>query len=299
VRRRTVITAGTTLLLASAFARRQAALADPGEPDRSPPDPFAGVEHSLGGRIGVAALDTRNGARLAHRSDDRFAMCSTFKWLLAAAVLSKVERSGGTLDQPLRFHAKDLLAHSPVTGSHLAGRVAGQLSLEDLCQAVVEVSDNTAANTLLRYVGGPGAITAYARSLGDPSTRLDRVELSLNSNIPGDPRDTTTPAAMIETMRKVLIGDALSAGSREMLLDWLKNCQTGLQRLRAGLPAGWIVGDKTGTGENGAANDLAIIWPPQRAPILIAAYCDAAEASPDALDSAHAAIGRLVAAAFA
>jgi beta-lactamase class A len=298
MQRRTVIAAGATMLIASAFSRRQAALAGPSDPDRSEADPFAAVERSLGGRIGVAALDTRNGARLAHRGGERFAMCSTFKWLLAAAVLSKAERSGGTLDHPLQFRAKDILAHSPVTGTHLAG-LAGQLSIEELCQAVVEVSDNTAANTLLRFLGGPHAITAYARHLGDPSTRLDRVELSLNSNLPGDPRDTTTPAAMIETMRKVLIGDALSDHSRDLLIDWLKNCQTGLQRLRAGLPAGWIVGDKTGTGDNGAANDLAIIWPPQRAPILIAAYCDAAVASPDALDAAHAAIGRLVAAAFA
>jgi len=286
------------MLIASAFSRRQSALAGPSDPDRNGPDPFAAVEHSLGGRIGVAAVDTQNGGHLAHRSGERFAMCSTFKWLLSAAVLSKVERSGGTLDQPLRFRAKDLLTHSPVTGSHLAG-LAGQLSLRDLCQAVVEVSDNTAANTLLRYLGGPHAVTAYARHLGDPSTRLDRIELSLNSNLPGDPRDTTTPVAMIQTMRKVLIGDALSDRSRDLLIDWLKNSQTGLQRLRAGLPAGWIVGDKTGTGDNGAANDLAIIWPPQRAPILIAAYCDAADATPDALDSAHAAIGRLVAAAFA
>jgi len=286
------------MLLASAVSRRQAGLAAPSDPARSEADPFAALEHSLGGRIGVAAVDTQNGGHLAHRSGERFAMCSTFKWLLAAAVLSKVERSGGTLDQPLRFRAKDLLTHSSVTGSHLAG-LAGQLSLRDLCQAVVEVSDNTAANTLLRYLGGPHAVTAYARHLGDPSTRLDRIELSLNSNLPGDPRDTTTPVAMIQTMRKVLIGDALSDGSRDLLIDWLKNCQTGLQRLRAGLPAGWIVGDKTGTGDNGAANDLAIIWPPQRAPILIAAFCDAADASSDALDSAHAAIGRLVAAAFA
>jgi hypothetical protein len=156
------------MLIASAFSRRQTALAGPSDPDRNGPDPFAAVEHSLGGRIGVA----------------------------------------------------------------------GQLSLKELCQAVVEVSDYTAANTLLRYLGGPRAITAYARHLGDPSARLDRVELSLNSNLPGDPRDTTTPAAMIETMRKVLIGDALSGRSRDLLIDWLKNCQTGLQRLRAGLPAG-------------------------------------------------------------
>jgi beta-lactamase class A len=289
VQRRTFIIAGTALVLGGANPPRGAAYA-------ADVDPFADIEAALGGRIGVAAVDTRNGARLAHRGGERFAMCSTFKWLLAAAVLARVDHDAAHLEQQLSYSQKDLVNYSPVTELHLA---AGSLSIRELCQAAVEVSDNTAANTLLKYLGGPGALTAYARQLGDPITRLDRIETSLNTNLPGDPRDTSTPDAMTATMRKVLVGDALSPTSRGALLDWLKHCQTGLHRLRAGLPRDWVVGDKTGTGDNGAANDLAIIWPPRRPPILMVAYCDAAAAAPAALDAAHARIGRVVAAAFA
>jgi beta-lactamase class A len=253
------------------------------------------MEAELGGRIGVVAIDTRNGARLAHRSDERFAMCSTFKWVLAAAVLAQHDHSGKILGQHLSYGPKDLLAHSPVTQEHVA---EGSLSIAELCKAAVETSDNTAANTLLKFIGGPSALTRYLRTIGDHTTRLDRVELSLNTNLPGDPRDTTAPNAMVATMQTLLIGDALSAASREMLLTWLKNCQTGLQRLRAGLPPMWKTGDKTGTGEHGAVNDNAIIWPPQRPPILIAAYLSDSHASPEALDTAHARIGTLVATVF-
>jgi beta-lactamase class A len=254
------------------------------------------IEAELGGRIGVAVIDTRNGARLAHRGDERFAMCSTFKWMLAAAVLAKHDQSGGILDRHLSYGPKDLLSHSPVTKEHVA---EGSLAIEALCQAAVETSDNTAANALLKFIGGPPALTRYLRQIGDQTTRLDRVELSLNTNMPGDPRDTTTPNAMIATMQRMLVSDELSAASRDMLLKWMKNCQTGLHRLRAGLPPAWTVGDKTGTGDNGAANDNAIIWPPQRPPILVAAYLSESHASPEALDAAHARIGTIVAETFA
>jgi beta-lactamase class A len=222
-------------------------------------------------------------------------MCSTFKWLLAAAVLAKVDKGGMSLDQHLSFARKDLLTHSPVTTLHVA---EGSLSIKALCEAAVEVSDNTAANTLLKFLGGPQSLTRYLRRIGDPTTRLDRFELSLNSNLPGDPRDTTTPDALVATMEKVLVGNALPTGARDVLIDWLQNCQTGLHRIRAGLPRTWTVGDKTGTGDNGAANDIAIIWPPQRSPVLLAAFCDSPRATPDALDAAHARIGSVVAAAF-
>jgi beta-lactamase class A len=267
-----------------------------GERVRSSASPrFAQIEAQIGGRVGVCAIDTGSGARLSHRGDARFAMCSTFKWVLAAAVLAQHDRSGGILEQRLSFGAQDLLAHSPVTEQHLG---EGALSIAALCRAVVETSDNTAANTLLKFIGGPASLTRYLRSIGDHTTRLDRTELSLNSNLPGDPRDTTTPDAMIGTMKTVLLGDALSPASREFLLTWLKNCQTGLQRLRAGLPPTWTAGDKTGTGERGATNDVAIIWPPERQPILIAAYLSDSQASVEALDAAHARIGADVAAAF-
>jgi beta-lactamase class A len=253
------------------------------------------LEGQLGGRIGVAAIDTGSGARLQHRGDERFAMCSTFKWMLAAAVLAQHDHSGGILGQQLSYGAKDLLAHSPVTRRHVA---EGSLPIAELCKAAVETSDNTAANTLLKFIGGPAALTRYLRTIGDVTTRLDRVEPSLNTNLPGDPRDTTTPNAMIATMQTILAGTALSAASRDMLLTWLKNCQTGLQRLRAGLPPTWTAGDKTGSGEHGAANDNAIIWPPRRPPILVAAYLSDSPSSQDTLDAAHARIGAIVATAF-
>jgi beta-lactamase class A len=256
---------------------------------------IAAIEAKLGGRIGVAALDTGSGTRLAHRGDDRFAMCSTFKWILAAAVLMRHEKGGGSLEQRLSYGRRDLLAHSPVTEAHLA---EGSMPIGELCKAAVETSDNTAANTLLKCIGGPAAFTRFLRSIGDRTTRLDRIEPALNSNTPGDPRDTTTPNAMLATLQTVLVGNALSAGSREMLLTWMKNCQTGLRRLRAGLPPTWTAGDKTGTGERGAVNDNAIVWPPQRAPILIAAYLTDSRASSEVLEGAQARIGRLVVAAL-
>ncbi|MDP9012224.1 MAG: class A beta-lactamase [Pseudomonadota bacterium] len=257
---------------------------------------FAEMETLLGGRIGLAAIDTGSGARLVHRGSERFAMCSTFKWLLAAALLAKADRGSVSLDQRLFFGSQDLLAVSPVATAHLA---EGALPLKSLCEAAVEVSDNTAANLLLKFIGGPQSLTRYLRLIGDPTTRLDRFELALNTNFPKDPRDTTTPEAMITTMQRILVGDALSMASRDMLIGWMKNCQTGLHRLRAGLPKTWAVGDKTGTGEHGAVNDNAIGWPPGRQPIVIAAYLSDSGASVDTLNAAHAQIGGIVSAAFA
>jgi len=257
--------------------------------------PIDEIEARLGGRIGVAAVDTGTGARLAHRGDERFAMCSTFKWMLAAAVLARHDHGGGVLEQRLSYGRKDMVAHSPVTEVHLA---EGSMPIVELCRAIVETSDNTAANTLLRFIGGPSALTHYLRTIGDLTTRLDRMELDLNTNEPGDPRDTSTPNAMIATMQAILVGNALAATSRERLLGWMKNCQTGLQRLRGGLPPNWAVGDKTGTGDHGAVNDIAIAWPPQRPPLLIVSYMSGSPASLQTLEAAHARIGELVAAAL-
>ncbi len=286
-RRTFVLQGGCALAVAVAQARRTAH-ADGGLS-------IADIEAHVGGRIGYAAMDTVTGARLAYRGDDRFAMCSTFKWMLAAAVLARHDRDGGTLEQRLSYVRKDLVAHSPVTEAHLA---EGSMPIGALCEAVVETSDNTAANTLLKFIGGPGEFTRYLRSIGDQTTRLDRIELELNSNQPRDPRDTTTPNAMIATMQTLLVGNALSANSRGKLLTWMKNCQTGLERLRGGLPPGWAAGDKTGTGERGAVNDNAIVWPPGRAPLLIAAYSSGSRASVEALEAVQARIGGWVAAAF-
>ncbi len=173
------------------------------------------------------------------------------------------------------------------------------MPIADLCGATMEISDNTAANLLLSLIGGPPGLTDYLRGLGDSITRLDRTELSLNSNIRGDDRDTTTPDTMIRTMSKILVGDALSPGARSRLVNWMKNCKTGFSRLRAGLPQDWIVGDKTGTGSNGAVNVNAILWPPGRAPIMVAAYLSESTNSAEELNAAHAEVGSIVAAVFA
>ena len=256
---------------------------------------FAQIETRLGGRLGVAALNTGSGDRLSYRGGERFAMCSTFKWMLAAAVLARVERGEISLNQRIAFSAADVLGFSPVSQAHLN---EGGLVVQDMCAAIVEVSDNTAANLLLVLIGGPAGLTKYLRERGDPVTRLDRNEPGLNTNLPNDPRDTTTPDAMVDTMGKILLGDALSANGREQLIGWMKNSRTGLNRIRAGLPRDWIAGDKTGTGANGAANDNAIVWPPGRPPILIAAYLSGSPNLPGARDAAHAEIGKVISEAF-
>lgn len=256
---------------------------------------FVQIETQLGGRVGVAALNTGNGDRLSYRGYERFAMCSTYKWMLAAAVLARVESGDISLDQRIAFSAADVLEFSPISQAHLN---EGSLVVEDMCAAIVELSDNTAANLLLALIGGPAGLTKYLRERGDSVTRVDRNEPGLNTNVPNDPRDTTTPDTMVRTMGKILLGDALSANGRERLIGWLKNSRTGLNRIRAGLPREWTAGDKTGTGANGAANDNAIVWPPGRAPILVAVYLSGSPSSPDARDAAHAKIGEVISGAF-
>jgi len=228
------------------------------------------IEKQLGCRLGVAALDTASGKRVDFRSSERFAMCSTFKLLLAAAVLTRVDRGQERLDRPISYGPADLLEWAPVTREHVKD---GRMSVSDLCAASIQLSDNTAANLLLKSLGGPQAFTAYVRTLGDKVTRLDRNEPSLNDAAPGDARDTTSPSAMLDSMQKVLLGSALSPASRKLLDDWLAGTQTGAGRLRAGLPKTWRVGHKTGTGGLGnSTNDIAIAWPPGRAPVLVCAY---------------------------
>ncbi len=258
-------------------------------------DRFTAVERSVGGRLGVAALDTASGARLAHRAGERFAMCSTFKVLAVAAALARVDRGREHLDRMIAYGQADLLEYAPVTRARVS---EGALSLVALCQAAIEVSDNTAANLILKAIGGPGAVTAFARTLGDPVTRLDRTEPALNSAVSGDPRDTTSPAAMLGDLRGIVVGGVLAPASRERLAEWMVACRTGMTRLRAGLPAGWRVGDKTGTGALGTANDLAVAWAPGGA-ILIASYLTgAASVEPAARDAAHAAVARIVVDSF-
>lgn len=257
---------------------------------------MATLETRLGGRAGLSALDMASGRTLSWRGGERFAMCSSFKWVLAAAIQKEVEQGHLKSGQVIRYSEKALLSHSPRTEAHLK---EGGMTVDDLCAAIVEVSDNGGANLLLERVGGPKGLTRFLRETGDAVTRLDRNEPSLNSNLPGDTRDTTTPEAMVGTMKRILAGDVLQPASRDKLLDWLRKSETGAKRLRAGLPAGWDAGDKTGTGVRGATVDNAIAWPPGRAPILIAAYVSGSAKPIEALEAGQAEMGRLVADAFA
>jgi beta-lactamase class A len=252
---------------------------------------FAAVERSIGCRLGVSAFDTGTGRRLGYRESELFAMCSTFKFMLAACILKAVDAGKEDLKRPIQYTQNDLLEYAPVTREHIA---QGAMTVEDLCAAVIAVSDNTAANLLLAQIGGPPGLTAFIRSLGNQVTRLDRKEPELNSALPGDVRDTTSPAAMVDSMHKLLLGDGLSARSRGQLTNWLEKSTTGGNRLRAGIPPNWRAGDKTGTGDNGAIGDIGIFWPTSKPPILIAAYLMGGSATREAREKAIAAVGRIV-----
>lgn len=261
---------------------------------------LAAIEAGLGGaRLGVFAIDSGTQAFIAHREDERFAMCSTFKWLLAAAILKRAEEGSQALDQAIEIRAADILGNSPRTEAALAR--GGAMTVEELCEAAVTVSDNAAANHLFARLAGPKGLLIFTGATGDSVTRFDRLEPTLNENAPGDIRDTTSPRAMAQTALKILAGDrVLTAASRDKLVGWMIASTTGLNRLRGGLPAGWRVGDKTGTGGNGAHNDVAIAWPTGgRAPIAIASYISEGKATPDQRLAAHAEVGRIVAGAFA
>lgn len=256
---------------------------------------LAELEGIYGGRLGVVALDTATGARIAHRGDERFPMCSTFKVLLAGAVLARVDAGAEHLERLVPYGKADLLEYAPITKER-AG--LGLMTVRDLCAAAMEYSDNTAANLLLRTIGGPARVTAYARSLGDTRTRLDRNEPSLNSAIPGDDRDTTTPAAMASDLRRLVAGRVLAASSRGTLEAWLIDCKTGLDAIRFGVPVGWKVGDKTGSGDHATVNDVAILYPPKRSPIVVTAYYTGSPASSDVRHGVLAEVGRVVSLAF-
>ncbi|MCC8939398.1 class A beta-lactamase [Bradyrhizobium ivorense] len=285
-----------TLGLAIAFALpRQSAAADRNELTQRLQQAFSRIEQDTGGRLGIAALDTESGLRASLRGDERFPMCSTFKALASAAVLRRVDRGESSLDQRVRFEAKDILANSPVTKEH----VASGMTLAELCEAAITRSDNTAGNMLLREIGGPEGLTSFFRAIGDNVSRLDRWELALNEAVPGDPRDTTSPTAMLKNLQRVLLGDALSATSRKTLTDWMVANKTGDARLRAGVPADWRVGDKTGTGERGTYNDIGVFWPPGRKPIVVTVYLTGATAPADKCNEAIASVARAVAGASA
>jgi len=288
--RRTFLLAAATLPFAPALAapKRDAV--------RAAERGISEIERKSGGRLGVFVHDSRNGANLAHRAHDRFPMCSTFKFLAAAAVLQKVDNGALRLDQDIAYGETDLLEYAPETRKHVGN---GHMQLGALCAAAIQWSDNTAANLILKEIGGPAGFTRYARSIGDKVTRLDRTEPTLNTAIPGDPRDTTTPAAIARTLETVLTKGLLTGASARQLEDWMVGDKVADARLRAGLPKDWIIGDKTGTGDNGTANTVAIIRPPGRKPLFAAVYLTGSKGSADDRNAIHAEVGRVIGEAFA
>jgi beta-lactamase class A len=267
---------------AIALARRWPASGSPGTFEAE----VRRLEGASGGRLGVALLDSGSGDRFAYRGDERFPMCSTFKLLLAAAVLRRTEQGKESLSRRIAVRPGALVSWSPFTEK----RVGGEASVEELCAAAMTRSDNTAANLLLATIGGPAGIGAFARTLGDEFTRLDRMETALNSATPGDLRDTTTPLAMLGNLRELLLGDALGVDSRERLLRWMRANTTGGDRLRAGLPPQWQIGDKTGSGAKGTTNDIAILWPPGGKPLLVCAYLTRSTLDSAKRDAIHASL---------
>jgi beta-lactamase class A len=268
--RRSVLSAALLLPLAGCSAPQAAPPASAPVPASTTPAPvrtdrLSELEQRFDARLGVYALDTGTGRELAHRGDERFAMCSVFKALAAAAVLDRTPPE--YLDQRVHYGEADLVDPSPVAAQH----VADGMTIRELCDAAVRYSDNTAGNLLLADVGGPAGITQFARLLGDQVSRLDRTEPELNSAVPGDERDTTTPRAIAGCFRTLVLGNRLDATDRALFTEWLVGNKTGDARIRAGMPTDWRVGDKTGTGSYGTANDVAVIWPPTAAPIVLAA----------------------------
>ncbi|MEU8073019.1 MULTISPECIES: class A beta-lactamase [unclassified Micromonospora] len=245
-------------------------------PVPAPPE-LAALERRSGARIGVYAVDTGTGRTLAHRADERFAYASTCKALAAGAMLAAT--SDAERDRVVRYRRADLVAHSPVTERH----VDTGITLRDAAEAAVRYSDNTAGNLLFDALGGPDGFARALRDVGDRVTRPARTEPELNAATPGDERDTSTPRALAGSLRAYTLGDALRPADRDLLLGWMRASTTGSGLVRAGVPDGWQVADKSGTGGYGTRNDIAVIWPPGRAPIVLAVLSsrDGRDAKPD------------------
>ncbi|MCA8092385.1 PenA family class A beta-lactamase [Burkholderia anthina] len=289
-----------TLLLAAATAPLVLAVTACASPppaaaqDLSSATTFAALERAAGGRLGVCAIDAASGRRAQHRADERFPFCSTFKAMLSAAVLAQSVERPGLLQQRVMIGQGDLVNYSPVSSKH----VGAGMTVAALCEAAIQYSDNSAANLLMKMIGGPSAVTAYARSIGDDTFRLDRRETELNTALPGDLRDTTTPAAMAASLRVLTLGDALPAAQRAQLVAWLRGNKVGDKRIRAGVPVGWQVADKTGTGDYGTTNDAGVMWPPSGAPVVLVVYYTQTRADAKAKDDVIAAAARIAVATF-
>ncbi|QUH00979.1 class A beta-lactamase [Saccharopolyspora erythraea] len=286
-------------LLALPVAGACAAPAAPRTPAPAPQAPdlaarfgpaLAELERRYDARLGLAAVNVRTGRELRHRADERFAMCSTFKTYAAGALLAAHPLASGYFEKLIRYTRADLRRNSPVTEA----RVDTGMTVAELCEAAITRSDNAAGNLLLAELGGPAAIAPFARSIGDPTTRLDRWEVELNTAIPGDERDTTTPAGIAAGYRAMVVGDALGAAEREQLKKWLIANTTGGERIRAGLPPNWVTGDKTGSGDYGTANDIAVTWTESGDAIVIAILTTKSAPERDYDNRLHADTARIV-----
>ncbi|MBO3674468.1 class A beta-lactamase [Streptomyces sp. NEAU-YJ-81] len=242
------------------------------------------LEREYDARLGVFALDTATGRTVLHRADELFPICSVSKTLAVGAVLRDLDWNGEYLARRIRYTEDDVktAGHIPITGT--PENIANGLTVEELCAAAISYSDNGAMNLLLRELGGPTAVTRFCRSMGDGVTRLDRWEPDLNSAEPGRVTDTTSPRAIGQTYAQLAVGRALDPGDRERLSGWLVANTTGDARIRAGVPADWTVGDKTGTGRYGTTNDVGIAWPPNRAPIALAVLSTRQQQDAEAVD---------------
>lgn len=228
---------------------------------------LAALEASAHGRIGVAAINTENNKRVDYRAEEQFPFQSTFKVMGVAAILKQSMTDSSLLQQKITYSQSDITVWSPITEKH----ILDGMMISELCAAAIMFSDNTAINLLIKKLGGPEAVTSFARSFGDNTFRLESWEANLNSN-PKDQRDTSTPAAMQKSLQQLTLGNALALSQREQLITWMKGNTTGDARIRAGVPKGWVVADKTGSGDYGITNDIGIIWPPHGAPIIIALF---------------------------
>lgn len=262
-----------------------------GEGDDNIEHRLAALEKRTGGRLGVSVLDTQTSISFGYRGSEAFPMCSTFKALAAGFVLARVDKGQESLERRVTYGREKLVDYSPLSEKHAD---ADGMTIAELCEAAVTVSDNTAGNLLLESFGGPPALTDWLRSIGDGTTRLDRTEPTLNEGRKDDPRDTTAPDAMLDTLGNLTLGSVLAEASSERLIAWLVASTTGKERLRAGLPADWKVGDKTGTGQNGSLGDIAIIWPPDRGPIVAAVYIAEATAPAKELNPVFAEVGKMI-----
>ncbi|RAU19442.1 class A beta-lactamase [Nitrincola tibetensis] len=249
------------------------------------------IENVLDARIGFSAYDSETGVRWEYNADQRFAMSSTFKTLACAALLQRVDSNEEQLERKVSFSKSDLVTYSPITEQHADSR---EMSLFELCEATLTTSDNTAANLILQAIGGPEVVTEFARGIGDNVTRLDRWETELNQATPNDDRDTTTPNAMVGNLKGLLLGDVLSPNSKSQLREWLVGNKVADGLFRASMPAEWVIADRTGAGGFGSRAITAVIWPPERLPILVAFYITETTASFEDRNTAIAELGSVI-----